>query len=167
MRFALISDTHIGNPRPGYFHQEPLADYEPLFRTLKEFCREQKIDLLCHAGDLIDDGSREQMQLAAQLFEKFPCQLCCTPGNHDLLNQKSAEWMTELLPDFFPEGTVDYTIVKGGLRIDFLTTNWGGKLRFWDGVNQNPYFSQEQIGLLDQGPQDLPRILVTHSPACG
>ena len=167
IRFGLISDTHIGNPRPGYFHQEPLADYPPLFQTLAEFCREEKLDFLCHAGDVIDNGSKEQMSAAAELFKQIPCPVFAVPGNHDLMNRDSAKWLPEQIPGLFPEGTVDYTVIKNGLRLDFLTTNWCGIPRFWDAEHQDPYFLPEQLELLDQGPQDLPRVLITHSPACG
>lgn len=167
IRFGLISDTHIGNPHPGYFQQEPLAEYNELYRTLATFCREEKLDFLCHAGDVIDNGSEEQMKEAAGIFRQFPCPVWATPGNHDLSTPDSAAGMPQLMPELFPEGTVDYTVIRDGLRIDFLSTNWGTPAYFWDGLHQDPYFTPEQIAMLDKGPQDLPRILVTHSPSCG
>lgn len=167
MRFLLISDTHIGNPRPGYHHQEPLAEPEPLFQALAKFIRENKVEFICHAGDIIDDGSREQMRLAAGLFGLLPCPVYAVPGNHDLMFPESAQWFPEELPAMFPEGTTDYFLIRNGVRFDFLTSNWDDRSAFWDGVHLDSNFQKKQLDVLNSGPQDLPRIMITHSPVCG
>ncbi len=167
MRFLLISDTHIGNPRPGYHHQEPLSEPGPLFHALGKFVRENKVEFICHAGDIIDDGSREQMRLAAKLFGSLPCPTYAVTGNHDLMFPESAEWFPEELPALFPEGTTDYFLIREGIRFDFLTANWGHPPAFWDGECLDSNFQQKQLDILNSGPQNLPRIMITHSPVCG
>ncbi|MBQ9771446.1 MAG: metallophosphoesterase [Lentisphaeria bacterium] len=167
MRFLLISDTHIGNPCPGYHPQTPLDDPEPLFKALGTLIRQRGVDFICHAGDIIDNGSREQMRIAAEIFRTLPCPTFAVPGNHDLMFPESAKWMTEELPELFPCGTTDYYLIRDGIRFDFLTSNWNEKPAFWDGVSLDSNFQQKQYAVLEDGPQDLPRILITHSPACG
>ena len=167
MRFLLISDTHIGNPCPGYHPQTPLDDPEPLFKALGTLIRQRGVDFICHAGDIIDNGSREQMRIAAEIFRSLPCPTFAVPGNHDLMFPESAKWMTEELPELFPCGTTDYYLIRDGIRFDFLTSNWNEKPAFWDGVSLDSNFQQKQYAVLEDGPQDLPRILITHSPVCG
>ena len=127
--------------------------------------------MICHAGDIIDDGSPEQMTEAARLFRQLPCPVYATPGNHDLLKPSAEILLPKHLPELFPDGKVDYFIIRDGVRFDFLTTNWfpGTPYRWqwtWP-VRQESYFTGQQMALLKEGPQDLPRILITHSPSAG
>ena len=167
MKFLLISDSHLGNPTPGYHHQSVLPEPEPLFQALAEFVSENQIDFIFHAGDIIDDGSPEQFSGAVALLKKLPCPVYATPGNHDLMHKNSIQWMVENMPDQFPEGKADYFLIRDGIRFNFLTTNWCSIPAFWDGTHLDSCFHPEQLRLLDDGPQDLPGILITHSPVCG
>ena len=103
-----------------------------------------------------------ETRLFTQQYSLFPEKDC------DLTEDDSVSAWLEETPQFFPDGAIDFTIVKDGLRIDALCSNWGPRAAFWNIKEpQLAWFTEEQKTRLLDGRQDLPRIIVSHAPPCG
>ncbi len=170
MKFIFITDTHYGGPDDQGYRQQPRYNChaEELLDKLSDFIRQEGVSFVVHGGDLADWGNRDNMRLAGQLMKRLPCRVYLSLGNHDLTEDDSvAAWLEET-PQLFPDGTIDYTIIEDGLRIDALCANWGPRPAFWNIKEpQLAWFTEEQKSRLFDGPQDLPRIIVSHAPPCG
>ena len=170
MKFIFITDTHYGGPDNQGYRQQPRYNChaEELLDRLSDFIRQEGVSFVVHGGDLADWGNRDNMRLAGQLMKRLPCRVYLSLGNHDLTEDDSvAAWLEET-PQLFPDGSIDYTIIEGGLRIDALCANWGPRPAFWNVKEpQLAWFTDEQKSRLFDGPQDLPRIIVSHAPPCG
>jgi len=170
MKFIFITDTHYGGPDNQGYRQQPRYNChaEELLDKLSAFIRQEGVSFVVHGGDLADWGNRDNMRLAGQLMKRLPCPVYLSLGNHDLTEDDSvAAWLEET-PQLFPDGAIDYTIIEDGLRIDALCANWGPRPAFWNIKEpQLAWFTEEQKSRLFDGPQDLPRIIVSHAPPCG
>ena len=78
MRFLLVSDTHIG----GRFD-------ELMFNKGVEICNHLEADYLVHCGDLTNDGTLAQYEIAKLYLEKFNenKKFIIIPGNHDAVRK--------------------------------------------------------------------------------
>ena len=170
MKFIFITDTHYGGPDDqGYRMQARYNCHaEELLDRLADFIRAEEVSFVIHGGDLADWGNRDNMRLAGRLMKRLPCRVYLSLGNHDLTEDDSvAAWLEET-PQLFPAGAIDYTIVEDGLRFDMFCSNWGPRPAFWNIKEpQLAWFTEEQKARLFDGPQDLPRIIVSHSQPCG
>ncbi|MBY9001271.1 MAG: metallophosphoesterase [Candidatus Heimdallarchaeota archaeon] len=83
MRFALISDTHIG----GRFD-------EVMFNRGMEIACNINADYLIHLGDLTNDGTLAQYEIAKLYLDKvkFDKPFLLIPGNHDVKNVGNLLW---------------------------------------------------------------------------
>lgn len=72
-RFALVTDTHIGNPN---------NDID-LRRTVADINAQDDIDFVIHSGDVTEFGSDEELALAKSILDGLNKPLYILPGNHD------------------------------------------------------------------------------------
>ena len=72
-RFAWLSDTHVGST----------TGEEDLRASIRDINSMTGLAFVVVSGDVTEYGSREQLQLAKQIFDglKIPCHV--VPGNHD------------------------------------------------------------------------------------
>ena len=72
-RFAWLSDTHVGST----------TGEEDLRASVRDINSTTGLAFVIVSGDVTEYGSREQLQLAKQIFDglKIPCHV--VPGNHD------------------------------------------------------------------------------------
>ena len=170
MKFIFMTDTHYGGSDDKGYRMQPRYNChaEELLDKLAEVIRQEGVSFVLHGGDLVDWGNRDNMRLASALLKRLPCPVHLTLGNHDMTEDDSVAIWLEETPQLFPDGAIDFTIVEGGLRIDALCSNWGPRPAFWNIKEpQLAWFTDEQISRLHDGPQDLPRIIVSHSQPCG
>ena len=170
MKFIFITDTHYGGPDEQGYRQQARYNVhaEELLDRLADFIRAEEVSFVLHGGDLADWGNRDNMRLSSRLMKQLPCDVYLSLGNHDLTEDDSVSAWLEETPQFFPDGAIDFTIVKDGLRIDALCSNWGPRAAFWNIKEpQLAWFTEEQKARLMDGRQDLPRIIVSHAPPCG
>ncbi len=92
MRFLLVSDTHIG----GRFD-------ELMFNKGVDICNHLDADYLVHCGDLTNDGTLAQYEIAKLYLEKFNKNknLIIIPGNHDVKNVGDLLWEEMIGERFF------------------------------------------------------------------
>ncbi len=72
-KFALITDTHVGNP----------ANNEDLMRTVDDINGLSDIDFVIHAGDVTEFGSDHELTMAKTILDKLNKPFYIVPGNHD------------------------------------------------------------------------------------
>ena len=92
MRFVLISDTHIG----GRFN-------ELMYNKGIDIANFVDADYLIHCGDLIDDGTLAQYEIAKLYLEKIKKnkKFIIIPGNHDVKNVGDLLWEEIIGERFF------------------------------------------------------------------
>lgn len=75
LRFAFVSDTHIGSP-------DGSAE-EDLRRTVADINSRDDIAFVVITGDITELGTNEQLTLAKQLLDQLDVPYYIIPGNHD------------------------------------------------------------------------------------
>ena len=77
MRIALISDTHLSPRSP-----ECVANWHAARRAVERL----RPDATVHLGDITLDGQRhgDELAYAAALVQRWPTEMRCLPGNHDM-----------------------------------------------------------------------------------
>ena len=72
-KFALVTDTHVGNPN----------NNEDLYRTVKDINSLPDIAFVVVSGDVTEFGSDEELQTAKELLSTLNKPYYVIPGNHD------------------------------------------------------------------------------------
>jgi 3',5'-cyclic AMP phosphodiesterase CpdA len=77
MRIALIADSHLSSRSP-----ECVANWHAARRAVERLAP----DLTVHLGDITLDGQSrpEELGFAAALVQRWPTEIRCLPGNHDM-----------------------------------------------------------------------------------
>ncbi|TFG70107.1 MAG: hypothetical protein E4H27_06380 [Anaerolineales bacterium] len=166
-RFLYLTDTHVGGEAGGY-HQQPryLMLLPQLINSLDQWILEHPgIAFILHGGDMVELPTEENIRAARDLFSlSVPVYLCL--GNHDMAGAHALDiWLREA-PNFFPQGTANYTLDYDGVQIHVLPNHWDDTHYFWDGAHLRPHFREEQVRYL-QAKAGLAapecQILCTHS----
>ena len=166
MKFIFISDTHFGGKDLSGFQMQPryVEHGREIFSAIDRLVRQENADMVISGGDLTDNGSAEEIRMVVELAKQhLSVPLYLALGNHDCMQSDCTSVWLENAPEFFPDGKVDTTIIRDGVRIDILSLLWGKNDRTWrheDG--QFIRLSEEHYELLRSGEQNLPRILVMH-----
>ncbi|HAR38383.1 MAG TPA: metallophosphoesterase, partial [Porphyromonadaceae bacterium] len=71
--FALITDTHIGNP----------DNDEDLNRTVQDINAQKNIAFVIVSGDVTEFGSYDELRTAKRLLDNLKIPFYAIPGNHD------------------------------------------------------------------------------------
>lgn len=166
MKFIFISDTHFGGKNLSGFQMQPryVEHAKEIFCAVDRLVRQENADMVISGGDLTDNGSAEEISMVVKIAKEYlSVPLYLALGNHDCMQDECEKVWLNNAPEFFPDGNVDTTIIRDGVRIDILSLLWGKNDRTWrheDG--QLIHLSDEQYELLRKGEQSLPRILVMH-----
>ena len=166
MRFIITADIHFGLPNDqGFSMQMKYTEQAPeLLTALGKAALDHEAEFIIHAGDLITDGTAEEIRTAAGCCLTLPVPFYTVLGNHDCIPPDFQEFWLEHGAGFFPDGTLETTFIHGGLRFDLLTNFWGRTSSAWipaEGFNTR--LEAPQFERLRAGRQDLPRVIVFHS----
>ncbi|MDD4777299.1 MAG: PQQ-binding-like beta-propeller repeat protein [Fermentimonas sp.] len=145
-KFALVTDTHIGNPQ----------NNEDLVRTVNDINSIQGISFVILSGDITEFGSHNELVEAKQILDKLNVPYYAIPGNHD------SNWSES--------GTNDFLRVFGNETFEFEFNGYkfiglasGPNMRMSPGQipRENlTWFFQE----LEQTDKNMPIIYVNHYP---
>ena len=165
MKLIFISDTHFGGKDLSGFQMQPryVEHGREIFAAIDRLVRQENADMVISGGDLTDNGSAEEISMVVKLAKEylsFPLSLAL--GNHDCMQDECEKVWLENAPEFFPDGKVDTTIIRDGVRIDILSLLWGRERTWRHEDGQLIRLSEEQYEFLRSGEQKLPRILVMH-----
>ena len=147
LRFAWLSDTHIGNP----------TGAEDLRASVRDINVLDSIDFVILSGDITEYGSRDQLLEAKSILGSLTIPYHIIPGNHD--TKWSESGATEFVRLW---GSDKFVFDAGGFR--FIGMHQGPIMRMGDGQ-----FSPEDIRWLDSVITAMPDgrqpvIYVTHYP---
>lgn len=134
MRIAIIADTHLSERS-----HECVANWQAARRATERL----GADLTIHLGDITLDGQTraEELAFAQRLVRKWPNEMLCVPGNHDL-GDGSGELPLdhELLKTYKAAFGPDRWIVKAGswkllgINAQLLGTNSPEEDGLWDWI---------------------------------
>ncbi|MCP4642925.1 MAG: hypothetical protein GY851_20940 [bacterium] len=170
IRFLVIADTHLGANPMGFQMQRGYPERLPrLLESLDAWMDvNSPVDFVLHAGDMVDACSEESIQAAADAFRlSVPVYACL--GNHDLTRPDAEALWLQHAPQFFPGGTVQFTIPSDDAVLHVMPSHWSDDAFHWKDV-QAPRFSQDQLDQLADAisrAPSLPHILCTHCNAFG
>lgn len=144
-RFVYIADSHIGAEEQGYHQQIRYAEYlAELLRYLDVWIQDQNIDFVLHGGDVVDHVSMHSIQTARTWLNlSVPVYVCL--GNHDLTHPEAAEMWLKEASDFFPGGSLEFSITLDGTIIFVMPNHWCETPYYWDLKEQSPHFKQDQM----------------------
>ncbi len=144
--FALITDTHIGNPN----------NDDDLFRIVKDINALPEIAFVILSGDVTEFGAYEELRTAKCLLDELKIPWYVLPGNHD------SNWSESGTNDFLRVfGNETFGFEYGGYK--FIGLASGPNMRM--GPGQIPrenltWFIEE----LEHTNTDMPIIYVNHYP---
>lgn len=169
-RLLYMADTHLGASPMGYQQQKGYPERLPeILGAVAEYvAADGGVDFVLHGGDMVDAATDANIAHAAETFDlPVPVYLCL--GNHDLTTPDALDRWLRRAPDFFPNGSPEYTIATDDCVVHVAPNHWGETPYYW-GDTQNAHFSAEQSACLasdlDTTP-GRPHILMTHSPVHG
>jgi DNA repair exonuclease SbcCD nuclease subunit len=169
-RFIYIADTHVGADEGGYHQQPRYSEQLPELLQYLEYWIEQNpgIDFILHGGDMVDQVSVNSIRIAHSWFTlSVPTYLCL--GNHDMTHPHAGDlWLTEA-PEFFPNGSLDFTLTCDGIEIRVMPNHWCDTPVYWDGHTMKPHFTDDQIKQFEfmrSLENGIDWILCTHTEVC-
>jgi outer membrane protein assembly factor BamB/predicted phosphodiesterase len=146
IRFAWLSDTHIGNPTAAEDLRNSVNDINSLYG----------IDFTILSGDITEIGSNEELKLAKQILDSLNSPYYIVPGNHD------CKW-SESGATFFQKLWGDDRFVFNFDDYLFIGLHQGPRMRMGDG-----HWAPEDLRWLDSVLQNISKqkriFFVTHYP---
>lgn len=140
LRFAVISDTHIGKPDAA----------RTLRQVVRAINRDTQIRFVLHLGDVSDNGLRNEYRKARRILSRLKQPLYVTTGNHDA---KQPERYANFRRAF---GTGEFRFEYDGIRFLGLTT---GPFE----ANRHATMPDDEIARLARASRDtLPTVIAAH-----
>ena len=146
-KFALVTDTHIGNPN----------NDEDLQRTVDDINQNMpEIEFVIVSGDVTEFGSDEELTIAKNILDKLNVPTYVIPGNHD--SNWSESGTNSFLKIF---GTETFGFEHNGYKFFGLPS--GPNMRMSPGQipREGITWFKEQ---LEQTDKDTPIVFVNHYP---
>lgn len=155
----LFSDSHLSDKSPSACADSYLDDLFDLLYQVTEIARQRKVQFVVCAGDMFHNktprnNSHSLVQRAIMWAQSLPCTFYVTPGNHDMLADRSDSILeTQPLGTLFRSGAAG--LLKGWASSFLYGVPW---LQSFDDVSVSN-------ALLDFRENSEPNsILVTHAP---
>ncbi|MCF6174436.1 MAG: metallophosphoesterase [Victivallaceae bacterium] len=86
-QYAVIGDPHLAMKYENRFGRLHIESPTILQQVIKQI-NDLNVDCLLIPGDIVDTGSPQEYQRAAEIFASLNCPLLTVPGNHDLAHGK-------------------------------------------------------------------------------
>lgn len=170
-RFVYITDTHLGSNEHGHQMQPRyLGHDEKLFDGLARWLKQHDVSFVIHGGDIVEHGTREEIEYASQLCDRLDVPVYVSLGNHDLMLSDSMDNWKNLgrtsHGPMLPEGKDCFAIDVGPVVIVVITHHWHSELDHrWileDGQDVRIGQRQEDTLLSLLGDGNRPAIAATH-----
>ncbi|MFA3781799.1 PQQ-binding-like beta-propeller repeat protein [Melioribacteraceae bacterium 4301-Me] len=146
IRFAWLSDTHVGNP----------TGAQDLRNSVKDINSLHGIDFTIISGDITEMGTNEQLLLAKQILDSLNTKYYIIPGNHD------CKW-SESGATFFPKLWGNDRFVFQYKNFLFIGLHQGPIIKMGDG-----HWAPQDLRWLDSTLSNVPKqekiFFVTHYP---
>lgn len=157
MLIAQISDTHLIVPgNPGNYGDEKLIALKRCVEDINNL--DTPPDVVIHTGDLSDNGSYEELELAKKYLDALNIPYYITPGNRDCPS-RLIEVFAEQLGDVQVGGPIIYLVDNFPIKLVSLdTTTPDDNLGL---LNFNKVAALDNILLMNQNE---PVIVFSHHP---
>ncbi len=169
LRFAFVTDSHVGSDADGYQLQPRYVRHEAtLFDALGQWLRREKASFVVHGGDLTDHGSLDEIQQGVQLCARLPVPTYLCLGNHDLAQPASLAMWRKHAPQLLPGGDDVEVIDTTEARLVLVHHHWhAGVAHHWrPELTQEPRLNERQVQTVSRFVEasDRPVIAITHAP---
>jgi outer membrane protein assembly factor BamB len=147
LRFAWLTDTHVGSDRGADDLRAAVADINEL----------PGLEFTLVTGDVTEMGSFDELRLAKDILDGLRVRYYIIPGNHD------TKWSESGATDFLRLwGSDRFGFESGGLR--FIGMHQGPVMKMGDG-----HWAPQDVRWLDKllaekGSKNRPTVFVTHYP---
>ncbi len=171
--FIYLTDTHLGADPIGYYQQYSYnKSFTEIIAALKTWIIDNgNIDFILHGGDIIDQTSEANIDLAKKEFSDLPVPLYLCLGNHDLTAINSLNTWLVNAENFFMDNKPCFCLENDLYAVHVMPSYWCETPYYWDREEQNVNFSDEQIQSLEKNllkySDKKVQILLTHSPVFG
>lgn len=169
LRFAYLTDTHIGCDAGGYQLQPRYLGRETaLFQGLGRWLKEKRVTFVVHGGDLTDHGLPHEMRRAGELCSLLgvPVYLCL--GNHDLAQADSMRHWSEVSLPNVAIAHHCFAVDVGAARLIMTSHHWHSQVdhQWITDAPQTPRLDADQQEALRAllAESARPAIAVTHAP---
>lgn len=175
-RFLYITDTHWGaRPNEGYAVQprDP-SKADALYQGLRQWLAQQDppIDFVLHGGDVINDGTPEQIIDATQKLTALGTRVMVCLGNHDLQQAGSMANWRKHHQGLLPDESGSFAVTFPDCHLYVLNHHWHSidPPHFWDQSKpQSPVLDDKQRSDFEAFAvnADRPIVLAIHAPVQG
>jgi Calcineurin-like phosphoesterase len=145
--FIAINDTHYIDDKCRPFQ----ANVVRLMRA-----DAPKAEFVCHAGDVADRGTAEEMEVMRDLYAEAELPLHSVPGNHDFIKETDRTGYDAVFPD-----KLNYAFVHAGWQFLAFDSTQGTDSDKTKVASGTLAWLDEQAGKLDL---KLPTFAFTHFP---
>jgi len=147
LRFAWLSDTHVGSDRGADDLRAAVADINAT----------PGLEFTLVTGDVTEMGSFDELRLAKEILDGLRVRYYIIPGNHD------TKWSESGATDFQRLWGRDRFVFAKGL-VRFIGMHQGPVMKMGDG-----HWAPQDVRWLDKslaekGSKDRPTVFVTHYP---
>src|SRR5512133_2193809 len=92
MRIAFLTDIHIGATPAGWQQQPRWCEgIDDVLAAARERMKKIGVDLVMYGGDLVEEGTRENIEDAVARLDRMGIPSVYCLGNHDLTAEDSLE----------------------------------------------------------------------------
>jgi len=147
LRFAWLSDTHVGSDRGADDLRAAVADINAT----------PGLEFTLVTGDVTEMGSFDELRLAKEILDGLRVRYYIIPGNHD------TKWSESGATDFQRLWGRDRFVFAKGL-VRFIGMHQGPVMKMGDGHWAPQDVRWLEKSLAEKGSKDRPTVFVTHYP---
>ncbi len=129
MRFAYITDTHLGCNEHGHQMQSRYLGHDAvLFDGLGQWISDNDVAFVIHGGDMTDNGTQEEIDHTNAMCERLNVPVYVSLGNHDLIHPDSMErWRNSGRTShgaYLPDGQDCFAVDAGSVTVVVISHHW-------------------------------------------
>jgi len=165
MRFAVVSDLHIGATTANRWHNRFLTDEpEATLAATVAAINDQQPQFVLVTGDLSDTASERELRLARGALDQLAAPWIVSRGNHDQSAAGDSEAFRQLFGDRAPVGLVgdDLVPLPEGVSLLSLDADWRTEGDQWRVFVPDAQIEQAVASLAERRPELL--LIACHFP---
>lgn len=165
MRFAVVSDLHIGATTANRWHNRFLTDQpEATLAATVAAINDERPEFVLVAGDLSDTASESELRLARETLDELAAPWIVSRGNHDQTIAGDSDAFQRLFGDRAPVGLVgdDLLPLPAGACLLSLDADWRTEDGQWRVFIPDQQLEQSVAALAERRPALL--LIACHFP---
>ena len=165
MRFAVVTDLHIGATTANRWHNRFLTDEpEATLAATVAAINDQQPEFVLVTGDLSDTASEDELRLAREALDGLAAPWIVSRGNHDQAAAGGSEVFRRLFADRAPVGLVsdEHVTLPDGACLVSLDADWRTEGEQWRVFLPDEQIEQTISALAERTPDLL--LIACHFP---